>query len=76
MLKEMDEVSTITLPIGIDVDILTKNGKIGYTFQVDGKNYGTAIRPKSRKIKDIVDACLLLLINAEETYKEITKANG
>lgn len=72
----MDEVSTITLPIGIDADILCKNGKIGYTFQVGGQNYGTAIRPKSRKVKDIADACLLLLINAEETYKELTKING
>ncbi len=67
----MDEVSTITLPIGIDVDILLKNGKIGYTFSYNGQNYGTAIRPKSRKVKDLVDACLLLLINAEETYKEL-----
>jgi len=69
----MDEVSTITLSIGVDADILIKNGKIGYTFQFDGKNYGTAIKPKSKKLKDIVDACLLLLINAEETYKELQK---
>lgn len=69
----MDEVSTITLPIGIDADILMKNGKIGYTFQYNGQNYGTAIKPKSRKTKDIVDACLLLLVNAEETYKELQK---
>lgn len=76
MIQGMDEVSTITLPIGIDADILVKNGKIGYTFQFKGQNYGTAIRPKSRKVKDIVDACLLLLINAEESYKELTKTNG
>jgi len=69
----MDEVSTITLPIGIDVDILVKNGKIGYTFGFNGQNYGTALKPKSKKVKDIVDACLLLLINAEETYKELQK---
>lgn len=71
----MDEVSTITLPIGIDADILVKNGKIGYTFQYNGQNYGTALKPKSKKVKDIVDACLLLIINAEETYKELQK-NG
>jgi hypothetical protein len=69
----MDEISTITLPSGIDVDILIKNKKIGYTFQYEGKNYGTSIKPQSRKIKDIVNACLLLLINAEETYRELQK---
>ena len=69
----MDEISTITLPIGIDIDILVKNGKIGYTFVWNGQNYGTATKPKSRKVKDIVDACLLLLVNAEEVYKELNK---
>ena len=72
----MDEISTIQLPIGIEIDVLMKNGKIGYTFTYDKQNYGTAIRPKSRKVKDIVNACLLLLINAEETYKELQKSNG
>lgn len=72
----MDEVSTITLPIGIDADILVKNGKIGYTFVWNNQNYGIAIKPKSRKVKDIVDACLLLLTNAEETFKELNKNGG
>lgn len=75
IIQLMDEVSTITLPIGIDADILVKNGKIGYTFQWEGQNYGNAVRPKSKKVKDIVDACMLLIINAEETYKELIK-NG
>ena len=72
----MNEVTTISLPQGIDIDILVKNGKIGYTFQWNGQNYGTSLKPKSRKTKDIVDACLLLLINAEETYKELNKHGG
>lgn len=72
----MDEISTITLPIGVDADILVKNGKIGYTFSFNGANYGISIKPKSRKTKDVVDACLLLLINAEETYKELQKHGG
>ena len=69
----MDDISTIQLSNGVEIDILIKNGKIGYTFEYNKQNYGTAIRPKSRKVKDIVDACLLLLINAEQTYKELTK---
>lgn len=73
--KDMNEVSTISLPQGFDIDILVKNGKIGYTFQYNGKSYGIAIKPESRKIKDVVVACLLLLINADETYKELTKGD-
>lgn len=71
----MNEVTTLTLPQGFDIDILIKNGKIGYTFQFEGQNYGTAIKPKSRKVADITAACLLLLINADETHKELIK-NG
>ena len=71
----MDEIKTLTLPQGFDIDILFKNGKIGYTFVWDGQNYGTAIKPQSKKVADIASACLLLLINAGETYKELQK-NG
>jgi len=69
----MNEVTTLSMPQGFDIDILIKNGKIGYTFQYDGQNYGTAVTPKSRKVSDIAAACLLLIINAEETYKELIK---
>lgn len=71
----MNEVTTLSLPQGFDIDILIKNGKIGYTFQFEGQNYGIAIKPKSRKVADVAVACLLLLINADETYKELNK-NG
>lgn len=70
----MNEVTTLSLPQGFDIDILIKNGKIGYTFQFEGQNYGTAVRPKSRKVADVAVACLLLLINADETYKELNKS--
>jgi len=69
----MESIKTLTLPQGFDIDILFKNGKIGYTFQYEGQNYGTAIRPESKKVADIAAACLLLLINAAESYKELTK---
>jgi hypothetical protein len=69
----MHKVTTLTLPQGFDIDILFKNGKLGYTFQYDGSNYGTAIRPESRKVEDIAAACLLLLVNAQEVYKELTR---
>lgn len=69
----MNEVTSLTLSNGLDIDILVKNSKIGYTFQYEGKNYGTAIKPRSRKMADIASACLLLIVNAEQTYKELTK---
>ena len=72
----MNEVITISLPQGFDIDILAKNGKIGYTFQLNGQNYGTAIKPKSRKVADVATACLLLIINAEETWKELQKSKN
>ncbi len=72
----MNEVVQLTLSNGLNVDILIKNGKIGYAFEYDGQSYGTAVKPKSRKIADIATACLLLLVNAEQTYKELTKDNG
>lgn len=61
------------MPQGFDIDILFKNGKIGYTFQYNGENYGTAIKPESKKVADIAAACLLLIINAGETHKELQK---
>jgi len=61
------------MPEGFDIDVLTKNGKIGYTFKYNGQNYGTAVKPNSRKMADIASACLLLIINAQETYKELNK---
>ena len=67
----MDNISTISMPQGFDIDVLVKNGKIGYTFQFDGQNYGTAVKPKSRKTADVATACLLLIINAGEVYKEL-----
>lgn len=72
----MDEIKTLTLPQGFDIDILFKNGKIGYTFLYNGKNYGTAIRPESKKVADVAAACLLLIINAGETYSELQKDGG
>lgn len=69
----MNEVTTLTISPGLDIDILIKNGKIGYTFQYEGQNYGTAVKPKTRKIADIASACLLLITNAQESYRELTK---
>jgi len=69
----MEQIVTLTMPQGFDIDILIKNGKIGYTFTYEGQNYGQAVTPKSRKVADIAAACLLLIINAEETFRELNK---
>lgn len=69
----MNEVIQLTHPLIGEIDILIKNGKIGYSFSYNGQSYGTAVKPKGRKVSDIASACLLLLINADETYRELTK---
>jgi hypothetical protein len=73
--ETMESVKTLTLP-GFDIDILYKNDKIGYTFQYNGQNYGTAVKPESKDVADIAVACLLLIINAQETFKELERNAG
>lgn len=72
-IQSMNTVTTLTIPPGFDIDILFKNGKLGYTFKFEGQNYGQAVRIESKKVADIATACLLLITNAQETYKELTK---
>jgi len=72
----MNTVTQLTLSNGLNIDILVKNGKIGYTFEFGGQAYGTAIKPQGRSVADIAAACLLLIVNAEQTYQELTKNNG
>ena len=74
--ETMESVKTLTIPEVGDVDILYKNGKIGYTFQYNGQNYGTAVTPESTDVADIAAACLLLITNAQETFKELERNAG
>ena len=74
--ETMESVKTITFPQIGDIDILVKNGKIGYTFVYNGQNYGTAVTPASNDVADIAVACLLLITNAQETFRELERNAG
>ncbi len=69
----MHKVSQITLPNGLEIELYYQNGKLAYSFDYDGKPYGTKITPPSKSVLDIASACLVLFTNAQETYKELTK---
>lgn len=68
----MKRVSTITLPDGLEIDVLYEKGKLAYTFlHTDGKNYGNAIKLENTSIESIVSGCLVLFTNAVETKKSL-----
>ena len=71
IIKVMKTVSRLILPEGLEIDLLFDNGKLGYTFVHDEKNYGNAIKLPSRSVNDIASACLILFTNAIETKKAL-----
>lgn len=69
----MHSISQLTLPDGLEIELLYKNGKLGYSFEHEGKPYGTKITLPSRSVLDIASSCLILFTNAQETFKELQK---
>lgn len=69
----MHKVSQLTLPNGQEIELYYQNGQLAYSFDYDGKPYGTKITLPSRSVLDIATGSLVLFTNAEETYKELTK---
>jgi hypothetical protein len=69
----MHRVSQIILPNGVEIELYYQKGQLAYSFDFDGKPYGTKITLPSRTVLDIATSCLMLFTNAEETYKELTK---
>lgn len=67
----MKQISTITLPGGLDIDLLFDHGKLAYTFTKDEKSYGNAVKLESRKVNDVAIACVVLFTNALETKKAL-----
>lgn len=56
---------------GNKIDVLYSKGKLGYTFEFEGKNYGNAVPLTTSKRNDIISATFLLLENALETYEAV-----
>lgn len=69
----MHKVSQITLPNGLEIELYFQNGKLAYSFEYEGKPYGTKITLPSKSVLDIATGCLMLFTNAQEVYKELTK---
>ena len=67
----MKAISQITLPDGLEIDLLYANGKLAYTFEHNSKSYGNAIALPSKSIVDIASACLILFTNAVDTKKTL-----
>lgn len=58
---------------GISIDFLKQKGKLGYTFQYEGKNYGNKVEVNKKSEQAIVEATALLFINALDTYEALCK---
>ena len=69
----MHEVAQLVLPGGLEIELYYRKGQLAYSFDFEGKPYGTKITLPSRTVVDIASACLILFTNAEETYKELQK---
>lgn len=68
----MNKINTFNLQ-GFDIDLLFKNGFLGYTFEYEGKHYGNKVKIKSRSVIDITSATFLLIDNALATYKKLNE---
>ena len=55
----------------IEIDFLEDNDMIAYTFQFEGNNYGSGVKLKSRKRKELVEATALLIINAITSFEQL-----
>lgn len=67
----MKQVSQLTLPDGLEINLLYDNGKLAYTFEVAGETYGQGIKIPSKSVVDIASASLILFTNAIETKKAL-----
>lgn len=71
----MKRIASVTLPDGLEIDLLFEKGKLAYTFLHKGNNYGNAVKLPSKSIADIAGASLVLFTNAMETKKALDKPN-
>lgn len=56
-----------------DVEIMYNRGKIAYTFEVNGRRFGNAVKVEGKKKMDIINAAFLLILNMHETYAKALK---
>lgn len=69
----MHKVSQLSLPDGLEIELYYQKGQLAYSFDFEGKPYGTKVTLRSKSVLDIATACMVLFTNAQETYKELNK---
>lgn len=53
----------------VDVNLIFRNGMIGYTFEKDGKTFGQKVKPESKSVHDVMSATFLIVQNFIETLE-------
>ena len=56
---------------GQQIDITFRKGYLAYTFEKDGKPYGSKLKLPSRGVMDITACASLLIINAIESLEQL-----
>ena len=68
----MNKISTYTFR-DQEVNLLYRNGKLGYTFEVDGKTFGNKVELPSKSIHDVASAAFLLFTTFSDTLDAVKK---
>lgn len=58
---------------GMEVNVIAKNGFLGYTFEKDGKTYGNKVKLEKKDVQSIASIAFLLFLNFVETYDAVQK---
>lgn len=68
--EKLQPISQFTFK-DVDVNLIFRNGMIGYTFEKDGKTFGQKVRPAGRSAQEIASATFLILVNFVETLEAV-----
>jgi hypothetical protein len=67
----MQKISQFTYK-DTDINLIVRNGMIGYTFERDGKTFGSKVKPEGKSVHDIASAAFLLFTNCAETIEAVS----
>ena len=57
----------------VEVNLLYRNGYLGYTFEVDGKTFGNKVKLESKSIQDVAATTFLLFQSFIDTREAVKK---
>lgn len=70
MNEEINKVAQFTFK-EIEVNLVFRNGMIGYTFEKDGKTFGQKVKPEGESPFQVACATFLVLQNFVETLEAV-----